>query len=703
MKKYIVAVDSGGTFSDCVIIGDKGQTVRGKALSTPKDPSQGVVDAVGNAAAVLKMSAGEFLSQATVFGHGTTISTNAILVRSGAKVGLITTKGHEDALTIGRVHQKVAGLSEDEIINVAMLEKANPPIVPRYLTAGVTERVDRAGRVIVSLNAQEVKDAAKQLVDEGVEAIAICFLWSFLNPDHEKTAKNIINEAFPDMPVTISSELVAVIKEYERVATTAMNSYIGQLTEKYLLKLKNRLEDNGFEGSLNVMSCAGGLMSLAETAQKPIFAIGSGPAGGAMGSVALGEALGYKNIVTSDVGGTSFDVGLIVNGEPVLATAPVISKYHLLVPMVDVVSIGAGGGSIAWIEKGTGMLKVGPQSAGSEPGPVCYNRGGAEPTVTDADLILGRLDPDYFWGGKMRLNKEKALAAMEARIARPLKMDVVEAAAGVVEIVDAHMADLVRKMTIGRGFDPRNFVLFAFGGAGPPHVSAYARGVGVPLAIIPEKAAVFSAYGIAISDTVYIEDVSEPMTMPAKTPRIQEIFRTLESKVIEKFTGHGVRRDDINLRYLLEMRYKGQVHALFCPVDTREIVAGDTEAMVRTFDAIYEKKYGKGTAFKEAGVEATTFRVMGVAKGPKAIPPPADKAGPDPSAAFKGSRKVYFKQSRGFVSAGVYEYDRLKTGNIINGPAIVEAPDTTAVIHPGQQMTVDGYRNLVLKLEEGRK
>lgn len=698
-KLYIVAVDSGGTFSDCVIIGEKGLTVRGKALSTPKDPSLGVVEAVNNAASVLNMSARDLLSRSAVFGHGTTISTNAILTRKGARVGLITTRGHEDALTIGRVHQKVAGLSEDEIINVVMLEKANPPIVARSLTIGVTERMDRNGRVIVPLDIVEVREAARELVDEGVEALAVCFLWSFINPDHERAAKNIISDLYPDLPVTISSELSPVLKEYERVATTAMNAYIGQLTEKYLFKLKNRLADYGFDGSLNVMSCAGGLMSIAETAQKPIFAIGSGPAGGAMGAVALGEALGYKNIVTSDVGGTSFDVGLIVNGEPVLASAPVISKYHLLVPMVDVVSIGAGGGSVAWIEKGTGMLKVGPQSAGSEPGPVCYDRGGSEPTVTDADLILGRLDPDYFWGGKMRLNKEKALAVMEEKIARPLKMNVVEAAAGVVEIVDAHMADLVRKMTIGRGYDPRNFVLFSFGGAGPGHFGAYARDVGVPLAVVPEKAAVFSAYGIAISDTVYIEDISEPMTMPTNTPRIGEIFQALEEKVVEKFKGHGAEKKKVNLRRFLEMRYKGQVHALYCPVEEKEIFSRDTEAMVRTFDSIYEKKYGKGTAFKEAGVEATTFRLMGVVKGPKATPPYVEIAGPDPSAALKGKRQVYFKEARGFVPGEVFEYDKLRTGNLVNGPAIVEAPDTTAVIHPGQQLTVDSHRNLVLKLK----
>ncbi len=696
MKNYVIAVDSGGTFSDCVVIGDGGRTVRGKALSTPQDPSRGVIDAVGNAASALNLPAKELLSQAAIFGHGTTISTNAILVRSGARVGLITTRGHEDALTIGRVHQKVAGLSEDEIINVAMLEKANPPIVPRRLTIGVTERVDRNGKVIVPLNLPEVEQAVAQLLDDGVEALAVCFLWSFINPEHEQAAKRIISESFPDVPVTISSELAPIIKEYERVATTAMNSYIGRLTERYLHRLKDRLEENGFAGSLNVMSCAGGLMSLAETAQKPIFAIGSGPAGGAMGAVALGEALGYRNIVTSDVGGTSFDVGLIVNGEPVLAAAPVISKYHLLVPMVDVVSIGAGGGSIAWIEKGTGMLKVGPQSAGSEPGPVCYDRGGADPTVTDADLILGRLDPDYFWGGNMRLNKDKALAAMEEKIARPLKMDVVEAAAGVVEIVDAHMADLVRKMTIGRGYDPRNFVLFAFGGAGPPHVAGYSKGVGVPLAVIPEKAAVFSAYGIAISDTVYIEDVSEPMTMPAKGARIGEIFQTLQKKVIDKFRGHGADETSINLRYLVEMRYKGQVHAIFCPVDAAAGI--DSEAMIRIFDDIYEKKYGKGTAFKEAGVEATTFRVMGVVKGAKASSEGDGAAGPDPVLALKGKRKVYFKEAGGFALTEVYDYARLKTGNVINGPAIVEAPDTTAVIPPGQQMTLDNYRNLVLKL-----
>ncbi|MDZ4246763.1 MAG: hydantoinase/oxoprolinase family protein, partial [Dehalococcoidia bacterium] len=661
-------------------------------------PSLGVLDAVSNAASELNMSGQDLLAQSNTFGHGTTISTNAILTRRGAKVGLITSKGHEDAIIIGRVHQKVAGLSEEEIINVALLEKANPPLVPRALIYGVSERVDRSGSVIVPLNLKEVREAARQLVEDGIEAIAVCFLWSFMNPEHEKQTQEAVRELFPDLPVIISSELAPVMKEYERVSTTVMNAYVGRLTGQYLHKLKKGLEDNGFTGSMNIMSCAGGLMSISEAAGKAIYCIGSGPAGGIMGAVALGEAMGYKNIVASDVGGTSFDVGLIVNGEPVLASAPVVNKYHILAPMVDVVSIGAGGGSIAWIEQETGRLMVGPQSAGSDPGPICYDRGGEEPTVTDADLILGRLDPDYFWGGRMKLNKSRALAVMEQKIAAPLKMDVTEAAAGIVEIVDAHMADLLRKMTIGRGYDPRNFALFCFGGAGPVHFAAYSSDVGVPVAVVPEKAAVFSAYGIALSDTVYIDDMSEPMTMPVNTVRVNEIFQVLEQRVLNKFQQHGIKRDNIALKYFLEMRYKGQVHALFCPVAKEDILSGNIGAMIQSFDGIYEKRYGKGTAFKEAGIEVATLRITGVAKSHNRVSPVGTSSGSAPTAALKGKREVYFKTSGGFTPTDIFEYSKLLPGNEIKGPAIVEAPDTSAVIHPGQKMVVDQYRNLILHL-----
>lgn len=694
---YVIGVDTGGTFTDCVMVKPDGHLIWGKAPSTPKDFSLGVIDSVAATCKPLGLTVQEVLQQTSVFVHGTTVSTNAFLQYKGARTGILTTKGHEDAILIGRVHQKVAGLVEEELINVARLKKAIP-IVPRPFIKGISERVDWEGDVVVKLNEEEVAASVHELHDKGVTSIAICFLWSFANPGHERTARDIAKKLYPDMFVTISSDLVPVIKEYERMTTTALNAYLSPVTEGYITRLQSSLEKQGYKHGLNIMGCMGGIMSAKEAGQKSVFTLGSGPVGGVIGSAVLGAKLGYPNIITSDVGGTSFDVGLIVNGEPQFNAAPVADKYHILSPMVDIVSIGAGAGSIAWIEPKTGVLRVGPQSAGAEPGPVCYGIGGTEPAVADADLLLGRFDPDYFLGGKMKLYKDKAMEAMEKKIAGPLKMKPLEAAMAIVDIVDAHMADLVRKITIGRGWDPRNFHLLSFGGAGPTHVGSYARDVQVQSAIIPRTAGVFSAFGISGADMVHIKEFSDPMVMPGDVNRMNKNFTELEADLIGKLKAEGFPEDKIKLTRLLEMRYRRQVHGILCPVPRKKYESKDLSGIVEVFDQMYEQKYGRGTAYREAGVEVTTFRVVGI--GPMAKPTLTEygKGAADPSAAFKRKRPVYFKEYKELRPCNVYEYDLLKPGNKIEGPAIVESNDTTAVIHPGQSAEVDSYLNLILYL-----
>ena len=695
---YIIGVDSGGTFTDTVAIDEEGRITTSKAPSTPKDFSRGVFSSVQKSADLLGISTTELLSHTLLFAHGTTVATNALLTRTGSKVGHITTKGFEDTLMIGRVHQKVAGLKEDEATYIVRLDKPDP-IVPRTLVKGVTERVDYKGEVVVPLNVKEVQNAVEQLVKEGVEAIAVCLLWSFMNPRHERKIAEVIKDLASHVSVTLSADLAPVMKEYERAATTVINAYLGTSISRYLTSLETLLTGSSYTGPLIVMQSSGGVMSVDEAGQKAITTLSSGPVGGVIGAKSLGNLLDHKNVIATDVGGTSFDVGLIVGGEPEFNGTPVFSGYHTSIPAIDTVSIGAGGGSIAWVEPLTNILKVGPRSAGAEPGPVCYDAGGEEPTVTDADVILNRVNPDYFLGGTIKLNKDKATKAMKEMVAKPLALNVTEAAMGVVDIVDAHMADLVRKVTVGRGYDPRNFVLFAYGGAGPTHVAAYSADIGVKCAVVPLMASVFSAYGIAGSDITYLREISDPMIVPLSEDKLNTIYARLEGEAIANLRRDGIKDDSMTISYFIDMRYRGQGHEILVPVPQKKLNKRDLEDVLSSFSALYEQKYGRGTAYQEAGVEAMTYRVRATGNIPKPAPPALSLKSSNPDPALKQQRDVYFKEEKGFVRTNVYARDRLEAGNVIEGPGIVEAVDTNVVIHPRQTARVDEYLNIVLHFE----
>src|ERR687895_374280 len=490
---YVVAVDSGGTFSDCVVVDDAGRIARAKSPSTPPNFEDGVLAAVTEAAARVGVALEELLADTTLFAHGTTVATNIVITRTGAKTALLTTRGHEDAIIIGRTVQKVAGLSESEIINVARLSKADP-LVPRSSIYAVDERVDSAGSVVAPLKLERLERLAARLRGEGVEAIAISFLWSFLNPDHERRLRDWLGgngDGRPDWFVTASSDLAPVIREYERTATTVLNAYLTPGVHGYLARMGDRLRDAGHRGAISVMHSAGGVSALDEARSRGVTLLSSGPAGGMLGARELARRLELDPVIATDVGGTSFDIGTIVDGEPAYADAPVFAKYPVALPIIDVTSIGAGGGSIAWIEPDTGVLKVGPQSAGASPGPACYGAGGVEPTVTDANVVLGGIDPDNFLGGRMRLRSDLALEAIRERVAEPLGLEPEAAAARVVDIVNAQMADLIRRVTIERGLDPAGFTVFAYGGAAGMHAGAYARTLGCRHVVVPRAAAVF--------------------------------------------------------------------------------------------------------------------------------------------------------------------------------------------------------------------
>jgi N-methylhydantoinase A len=692
----VIAVDSGGTFTDCVVLDADGNVTTAKAPSTPSDFAAGVVASVTRAAEIIGAPFADLLAGTKPFCHGTTVATNALLTRTGSRVGLVTTKGHEDALIIGRTIQKVAGLADTELTNLARLEKA-VPIVPRPLIKGVTERVDSHGIVVVALDENEARAAAAALVDAGVEAIAVCFLWSFLDPTHEQAVQRLISDEFPEVFVTASHEVAPVIKEYERGATTVLNAYLSKKTHTYIGSLQGKLAAGGLAHDPVIMQSTGGVTSAEASKRHAVSLLGSGPAGGVLGAAALGRLIGVPNIVTTDVGGTSFDVGLVVDGEPLIIGTPVFDKYHTVLPIIDVASIGAGGGSIAWIEPGTGLLKVGPNSAGASPGPVCYGAGGTEPTVTDANLVLGRIDPDYFLGGTRPLHRDLAEEAIRRRIAEPMGISVAEASAGIVDILDARMADLVRAKTIGRGYDPSEFALFAFGGAGPLHVGAYAADVGAKLVIVPAHSSVFSALGIAGSDLVHVRQLSDPMTAPFDARRLNELYHRLEEQVRADLAASGVPTDDITFGRELEMRYRGQVHEVRVPVPTTELDDGDVAGVVEEFVRRYDRRFGRGAAFDRAGMEARTLLVRGVGRVVKPQLRPGALEPEDPSAARIGTRQVYFGQLEGYTDVAIYRREQLRPGNRVVGPAIVEAADTTIVIHPLQSARVDEWGNVLFE------
>jgi N-methylhydantoinase A len=453
----------------------------------------------------------------------------------------------------------------------------------------------------------------------------------------------------------------------------------------------------GFKRPILVMQSSGGVIWDEEVPTRPLNIVASGPAGGVNEAAQIGRLLGHERVIATDMGGTSFDVGLVVGGRPRLAHTGIYERFRVYVPTVEIVSVGAGGGSIAWIDPLTRGLKVGPHSAGSDPGPVCYARGGEEPTVTDADVVLNRISPESFFGGRQRLDRDRALAAIEKRIADALECDAVQAAKGIIDIVDARMADLIRKLTVERGLDPRDFVLMAYGGAGPTHVGAYGREIGLRRALISPYAPVFSALGVASSDIVRHYARSEPMQQPFQADRVRSVFEDLEKRAIQDLP-ESQSEPAATLTRSVDMRFRYQVHEMRVPVSWELSSAGDVEKLVESFIAVYERTFGPGTAMRAAGVEILTFHVDSVVPAASAVLKKFSYAGSDPVKALLGPRPVYW--DGGFIDTPVFDARRLGSGNYIRGPAVVEAPNTTILIHPEQQASVDEYLNIVLEFDQ---
>ena len=686
--RYRIGVDIGGTFTDCVVADERGGRTVSKAPSTPGSLQDGVLEAVGVNAEQLGIARPQLLAATDLFVHGTTQATNAMLTRTGARTGLITTKGHEDAIIIGKVYAKVAGLPERDLVHSSRLRKPDP-IVPRSLIRGVTERVDRDGDVIVALQEDEVIEAIDSLLAAGVEAIAVSLLWSFVNDAHERRIKELLTERAPHLFTAYSHEVAPVLGEYERTATTAITAYVGPKVVGYLERLESQLREEGLAQPLLVMQASGGLTSVLDAAQRPIVTLDSGPTGGILGCQHLGRLYGESNVICTDVGGTSFDVGLILRGEVPLEVEPVVAQYSLRMPKVLVNSIGSGGGSIAWLDEG-GLLRVGPQSAGSRPGPACYGNGGTEPTVTDADLVLGYLDPGSFLGGRMRLDRELALRAL-ADLGARLGMEAEEVAVGVFRIINSQMADLIRKSTIEQGHDPRECVLVAYGGAGPTHAVFYGHEIGSKAIFVLADSTVFSAEGMLTCDVTHTAEASRVVSTPFTDESLAGLtarYTRLEQRVIDQFALEGAGPDEVSLARTLGVRFRQQVHTVEVAVDPGTLDAAAGERVLERFVERYGLLYGEGALLLGGGNEVELHRVVGTRPIEPVAFPEHDSAGPDASAALKGERSAYFEPA-GFTATAVYDGDALRAGNEIDGPAIIERMGDSVVVPPGFRAQVD--------------
>jgi N-methylhydantoinase A len=680
---YRVGVDVGGTFTDFLVTTDEGAARVYKTSTTPKDPSVGFFRGLEKAAKDQAMTVDSFLSQVSSIVHGTTITTNAVLTGDGAPTGFVTTKGFRDVLNMRR------GLKERQF------EKYAPPphLVPRHRIQVVEERVTVDGNVMVPLNEEDVRAAARKFKEQGVEAVAVSFLWSFRNPEHERRVRAILQEELPGVYVSLSTEILPQIRVYERHSTTALNAYVGPVLTSYLSKLESELGTREFDGRLLIMQSNGGVMSPEVAQRYASNTLLSGPAGGPLAGVFYGSTHELRNVITIDMGGTSFDVALVKDGVPTVTTDGLIGGHRIAAPILDIHTIGAGGGSIAWIDSG-GLLAVGPKSAGAEPGPASYGRGGSEPTVTDADLILGYLDPDFFHGGELTLDVEAARRAIEEHVARPLGLDVIEAAHGIYQIVNANMAGALGVVSVQRGDDPREFVLVVAGGAGPIHAAPIARELEIPLVLIPRESSVFCAAGMLISDLKhdYVRTYARDMDK-VDLEEVDRLYLEMDRGAMETLKAEGVPEDKIRLSYTADLRYVGQFNEVEVPAFEGGSISQDhLERMVEEFHKRHDTLYGY--SMRGAPVELINLRVTarGLTDKPKFERAPF--GGEDPQAALQDHRQAYMEN--GFQKVPVYDGLSLVNGNIVSGPAIVGQPTTTIIIPPDFDLMCDEFNNYLM-------
>lgn len=677
-----IGVDSGGTFCDVCLFDDaSGRFEIWKVSSTPDDPSRGITTGIEEALETVGASAGDV----SFLGHGTTVATNALIELKGVKTGLIVTDGFRDLLEIGR--QKRPSLYD-------MTADKPEVLVSRDLRIEVPERLRSDGSVDAALDEDAVRAAIRKLNAAEVKAIAVCFIYGFLNTAHEARVVELIREESPDVFVSVSHEVAPEFREYERMSTAVVNGYLGPVMQRYIERLQHRLKELGLKVAPQLTQSNGGVIGFETAARLPVRTVLSGPSTGVVAAQAIGRMAGYENLITFDVGGTSSDVALLQGGVCKLTGEASVHGYPIKAPMLDIHTVGAGGGSIAYVDSG-GLLKVGPRSAGADPGPVCYDRGNSEATVTDANIVLQTLNPVEILGGRMKVRRDLAVDAVQ-RLADKLGLGLMVTAQGILSVLNANMAKAIRVISVQRGHDPRDYALMAFGGAGPLHAARLARELDMARIIVPRTPGTLCALGLLLTDLRADFAVSRLMTLaPAALDAVAEGFKTLEWQAAEWFEREGIEGGRQVISRTVDMRYAGQNYELSVAMPAGAVEAASFAALADGFARAHLQRFG----FVAEGetVQIVTLRVEAAGIVAKAEFNRLTEAGPDAAAAKIAAREVWMPEAGGFVECPVYARDGLKPGNRIDGPAIVEQMDTTTVILPDMQATVDGYLNLILE------
>ncbi|MET0503181.1 MAG: hydantoinase/oxoprolinase family protein [Candidatus Binatia bacterium] len=686
MAKYRVTVDTGGTFSDFVFFNEAtGEFSITKVPSTPKEPFQAVLNGVKEL-----IDQGGAAKDVSFFCHGTTVGTNALLEEKGARTGLLVTQGFRGIYEVMEQTRGYGPATYDLFFEKPRL------LAPPYLTEEIPERVDFRGNALQPIDTEASLEAVRRLKKKDVQSVAVCFLFSFLNPAHELKIKEIFAKEFPEARLSLSCEVLPQIREFYRMSTTVINAYIAPVMASYLSRLEGRLRELGVTTpKLYIMQSNGGVSTFDGSAKKPVATVLSGPAGGVIASMGTCERVGIKNIITFDMGGTSCDVALIHEGNPVITTQGKISQRPISLPMLDIHTVSAGGGTIARIDA-VGGLQVGPDSAGADPGPVCYDRGGENVSITDANLVTGVLDPDHFLGGRMKLNKQKAERLLEDKIAKPLGLSLLEAADGILKIIHAKMEEAIKAVSSQRGYDIRDFTLVAFGGGGPMHAGRMALDLGIPSVLVPLTPGVHSALGLLMSDVKHDYVRSKLAGLDElDLNEINAMFGQLTEQAKSDLRAEGFTDNEIRIDAFLDLRYAGQGYELTVPCPMPPLKKTDLELMRQRFDTQHEQ--ASGHKAETEPVELVSLRLISYGLVPQAKLSPGKATGRTIEQAKTGERKVYFGEQHGAANCRIYSRDLLEPGHEITGPAIIEQLDTTTVIHPEQEATVDEYKNLIVR------
>ena len=686
--RFMVGVDVGGTFTDLVFVNSRGEIAIEKVPSTPGDMSQGVLNGAARVDERLKLSGG-LLQSLDRFVHGTTVAANAFLERKGGHIAFITTKGLRDTLVMRRMFRE----------NMYDTRVAEPtPLVSRSDIFEVNERIGRRGEVVTALDDEEVKAIAQELARRNIDAVGVCLIFSFRNPEHELRIKRILLDALPNVYVSVSCEVCPEIRDYERACTTHLNAYLQPPVDLYLRRLDAALHERRASAPLQIMQSYGGVTSADESARKPVNLLLSGPAGGVIGSAYWGNLTGYANVISFDMGGTSTDISLIADGAPSLSTPITSTATHckfegwdVLIPFIDIHTIGSGGGSVAWLDEGGG-LHVGPRSVGAVPGPACYGLGGEEASVTDADLLLGYINPDYYLGGRIKLDVDKAEKAV-SRIASRLGYSVTQAAEGIFRIINANMTNGLRVVSVEKGYDPRKFSLMSFGGAAAIHTTALMQALDVERVIIPPGAAAFSAFGLLCTDLRhdYVRTVSRSVA-DVDVDDINRSLAEMEAAGCTDLAGVAATLPPMRFEFAADMRYAGQAHEIRVPLRKPLVTR---EEIVEAFNRAYDNAYSyllTDTSIQLVNLRAFAFVVTDKPNFSAELETTSLAA-----AVRKGERQVYFREAGGFVATRILDGDEMKPGNAFEGPAVVELPTTTIVVRPEQTVRMDSYRNFIVE------